>query len=72
MAPEQSTTASRYARPRGERATVAGTTTGGPLERLFLSHRTVGSHLHRIFPNLGVTGRAQLGAALAALGYAAD
>lgn len=29
-------------------------------ERLYLSHRTVGSHLYRIFPKLGVTSRAQL------------
>jgi DNA-binding CsgD family transcriptional regulator len=35
-------------------------------ERLFLSHRTVGSHLYRIFPKLGVTHRAQLAAVLAA------
>jgi DNA-binding CsgD family transcriptional regulator len=34
-------------------------------ERLFLSHRTIGSHLYRIFPKLGITARAQLGAALA-------
>lgn len=34
-------------------------------QRLYLSHRTVGSHLYRIFPKLGVTSRAQLGAALA-------
>lgn len=33
-------------------------------ERLFLSHRTVGSHLYRIFPKLAVTNRAQLAAAL--------
>ncbi|MEV0616572.1 AAA family ATPase [Nonomuraea sp. NPDC050404] len=29
-------------------------------ERLFLSHRTVSSHLYRIFPKLGVSTRAQL------------
>jgi ATP/maltotriose-dependent transcriptional regulator MalT len=33
-------------------------------QRLFLSHRTVGSHLYRIFPKLGVTGRGQLAGAL--------
>jgi DNA-binding CsgD family transcriptional regulator len=32
--------------------------------RLFLSHRTVGSHLYRIFPKLGVSSRVQLGEAL--------
>jgi DNA-binding CsgD family transcriptional regulator len=34
-------------------------------ERLYLSHRTVGSHLHRIFPKLGITTRAALRDALA-------
>ena len=34
-------------------------------ERLFLSHRTIGSHLYRIFPKLGITRRAQLRDALA-------
>jgi DNA-binding CsgD family transcriptional regulator len=33
-------------------------------ERLYLSHRTVGSHLYRLFPKLGVTTRAQLRDAL--------
>jgi DNA-binding CsgD family transcriptional regulator len=33
-------------------------------ERLFLSHRTIGSHLYRIFPKLGITARAQLRATL--------
>jgi DNA-binding CsgD family transcriptional regulator len=35
-------------------------------ERLVLSHRTVGSHLYRIFPKLEITARAQLRDALAA------
>jgi DNA-binding CsgD family transcriptional regulator len=33
-------------------------------ERLYLSHRTIESHLYRVFPKLGVASRAQLGAAL--------
>ena len=33
-------------------------------ERLYLSHRTVGTYLYRIFPKLGVTTRAQLHLAL--------
>ncbi len=33
-------------------------------ERLFLSHRTVGGHLYRSFPKLGISGRAQLHNAL--------
>ncbi|WP_427917302.1 AAA family ATPase [Streptomyces sp. cg40] len=36
-------------------------------ERLFLSHRTVAAHLHRIFPKLGITSRVTLGEALASL-----
>ena len=33
-------------------------------ERLYLSHRTVGTHLYRLFPKLGVTSRAGLSAVL--------
>jgi DNA-binding CsgD family transcriptional regulator len=33
-------------------------------ERLFLSHRTIGSHLYHIYPKLGITARTQLRDAL--------
>lgn len=33
-------------------------------QRLYLSHRTVSTHLHRIFPKLGVTSRSDLGKVL--------
>lgn len=33
-------------------------------EQLYLSHRTVSSHLHRIFPKLGVTSRSGLSSAI--------
>jgi DNA-binding NarL/FixJ family response regulator len=36
--------------------------------RLYLSHRTVGSHLYRIFPKLGVSARSELRDALASSG----
>jgi DNA-binding NarL/FixJ family response regulator len=29
-------------------------------QSLYLSHRTIGSHLYRIFPKLGVTSRSEL------------
>jgi DNA-binding NarL/FixJ family response regulator len=35
-------------------------------ERLYLSHRTVGAHLYRVFPKLGVSSRAGLRDALSA------
>ena len=33
-------------------------------QRLYLSHRTIGTHLYRIFPKLGITARGELQAAL--------
>ncbi|GAA1276604.1 LuxR family transcriptional regulator [Sphaerisporangium rubeum] len=33
-------------------------------QRLYVSHRTIGAHLYRIFPKLGITSRAELGAIL--------
>ncbi|MBL7260193.1 hypothetical protein JKJ07_38430 [Actinoplanes sp. LDG1-01] len=43
---------------------AAGLTNREIGQRLFLSHRTVGSHLYQIFPKLGVRGRAGLRDAL--------
>jgi DNA-binding CsgD family transcriptional regulator len=34
-------------------------------QRLYLSHRTVSTHLYRVFPKLGITSRGELSAALA-------
>ncbi|MFD7813914.1 ATP-binding protein [Streptomyces sp. NPDC059785] len=36
-------------------------------QRLFISHRTVGAHLYRIYPRLGISSRGKLAGALAAL-----
>jgi DNA-binding CsgD family transcriptional regulator len=36
-------------------------------QQLYISHRTVGYHLHRIFPKLGITSRSQLHAAVLSL-----
>ena len=36
--------------------------------RLIVSHRTIGYHLYRMFPKLGITSRAELGAVLAEAG----
>jgi ATP/maltotriose-dependent transcriptional regulator MalT len=43
---------------------AAGLTNKQIGERLFLSHRTVGTHLYRLFPKLGITSRASLRDAL--------
>jgi ATP/maltotriose-dependent transcriptional regulator MalT len=34
-------------------------------QRLYLSHRTISTHLYRVFPKLGISSRAELGSALA-------
>jgi ATP/maltotriose-dependent transcriptional regulator MalT len=36
-------------------------------DRLFLSHRTVGAHLYRVYPKLGIVSRSELGQALASI-----
>jgi DNA-binding NarL/FixJ family response regulator len=46
---------------------ASGLTNKQIAERLFLSPRTVGGHLHRVFPKLGIATRAALRDALAAL-----
>ncbi len=46
---------------------AAGLTNKQIGERLFLSHRTVGGHLHQVFPKLGIATRAALRDALAAI-----
>jgi ATP/maltotriose-dependent transcriptional regulator MalT len=46
---------------------ASGLTNKQIAERLFLSHRTVGGHLHRAFPKLGVATRAGLRDALQSL-----
>jgi len=46
---------------------AAGLTNKEIGQRLYLSHRTIGGHLHRIFPKLGITSRAALRDGLASL-----
>ncbi|HEX7132215.1 MAG TPA: AAA family ATPase [Iamia sp.] len=41
-------------------------------QRLFLSHRTIGSHLYHLFPKLGITSRTELAGVLAAGSEAGD
>jgi len=46
---------------------AAGLTNKEIGERLFLSHRTISGHLHRLFPKLGITSRAALRDALTSM-----
>ena len=48
------------ARASDSRACGCGLTNREIGERMFLSHRTIGSHLYRIFPKLDISSRAQL------------
>lgn len=41
-------------------------------QQLYLSHRTIGNHLYRVFPKLGITSRAELGAALTGRALVSD
>lgn len=50
------------------RLAAAGMTNREIADRIYLSHRTVSTHLYKVFPKLGVTSRTELAAALAASG----
>jgi DNA-binding CsgD family transcriptional regulator len=51
---------------------AAGLTNKEIAERLYLSPRTVGGHLYRVFPKLGITSRAALRDSLQALAHEAE
>jgi Bacterial regulatory proteins, luxR family len=46
--------------PGGQAGWAGGSTNGEIADRLFLSPRTVASHLYRAYPKLGIAGRHQL------------
>jgi DNA-binding CsgD family transcriptional regulator len=66
-AAESTVTLSAQERTIAELA-AAGHTNKQIAAQLYLSPRTVGAHLYRIFPKLGVSSRAALGQALRDLG----
>jgi DNA-binding CsgD family transcriptional regulator/tetratricopeptide (TPR) repeat protein len=51
------------------RMAVSGLSNREIADRIYLSHRTVSTHLYKMFPKLGVTSRLQLRRALADAGY---
>lgn len=67
-APTSSTTSAALTTQELQIAHLAasGMTNRQIAERLYLSHRTVGAHLYRVFPKLGVSSRAGLRDALSA------
>ena len=71
IAPRTTATAGRVLTPQEREIAdlaAAGLSNKQIAERLYLSHRTVGAHLYQIFPKLGISSRAALRDALAALG----
>lgn len=50
----------------GSRLAAQGLSNRDIAQQLYLSHRTIGTHLYRIFPKLGITGRGELSSALSA------
>ncbi|BCY08381.1 LuxR family transcriptional regulator [Actinoplanes sp. L3-i22] len=50
------------------RLAAEGRTNKEIADHLFLSHRTVGAHLYRVYPKLGISGRGALREAIAGLG----
>jgi DNA-binding CsgD family transcriptional regulator/tetratricopeptide (TPR) repeat protein len=51
------------------RLAAQGLTNKEIADAVYLSHRTVSTHLYRVYPKLGIAARRQLAAALAAVGY---
>jgi DNA-binding CsgD family transcriptional regulator/tetratricopeptide (TPR) repeat protein len=68
--PEPSTTARQALSPQElqiAQLAAAGLSNRQIADRLFLSHRTVGAHLYRVYPKLGIVSRSELAQALVAI-----